>query len=360
MILNDYRECIKFNIDNCHCRYFGGGGGGKSETVSNTSPAQEAAINRVLEYSQEAMAARSSAAQYSGQMVADTPSLLNEAYAQYSSGQYDAISEQAIQDLISGKPAYTFDEAAATKQWTDTYATPVMQAWNDSVAPTIKESYNAPGTLWSRSSQTGITNAANNFYGSSVTPTLFSALQTGQQNAFTSAENANSMRAGALNLPYAQFVQKAGAASTMQAQEQAELTAAYNEYIRTDPYRYAALVGSVGTASTKDTVAGTDYGPSLIGAGATLGAAFLLCDENVKENITVNTGSALDKIAKLRSYVYNYKMDKAKEQRSGLIAQEVKEVIPEGVIMKDGVLHIRVDSVIGLLVDAINELRREI
>jgi len=319
---------------------------GHSETAPIISPEQQKAINQVIDYATPAMNARPSTEVYRGQLVADTPAAFTDAYNQYTSGQYDEISSQAIQDLISGTPAYTFDPAATTARWEETYATPVMQSWKENVAPIIKESYNAPGTLWSRTSGLGMENAANRFYGGQVAPSLYQSLEAGEALGVQSLENAASMRAGALQLPYAQFIQQAGVASAYQAQEQAPLSAAYQEYMRTDPYRYAQLVSGTATAQTQENIAyqGTDYGSSLI-------------DVRLKENFEC-TDSALDKLSKLKSYKFNFKGNS--EQRSGIMAQSLEEVLPEGVKEVNGVKYIKIDSVIGLLVDGINELTNEL
>ena len=353
----DLDNGIRVNRNNmCSARY--SGGGGHSETQPTISPEQRAAIQRVMDYAEPAMQGRPSTEGYSGQLVADTPASFTSAYADYTGGQYSDISNQAMQDLISGKPAYEFDPVKTTSRWKETYAEPVMQAWRDTVAPIVKEGYNAPGTLWSRTSGVGMENAANRFYGSQVAPSLFGSLEAGEARGVASQEAAAARQPGALQLPYAQFVQQAGAAGAYQQQQQAPLSAAYQEYLRTDPFKYAQLVAGVGTAQTQENIAyqGTDYGSSMIGAGATIGAAMIMSDIKTKENFET-TDSALDKISKLKSYKFNFKDDE--EQRSGIMAQHLEAVMPEAVKEVKGIKYIKIDSVLGLLIDGINELRKE-
>ena len=57
-------------------------------------------------------------------------------------------------------------------------------------------------------------------------------------------------------------------------------------------------------------------------------------DIRLKENI-VPIENALDKVMKLNGKQYNWKKDEEKKLQSGLIAQEVEEVIPEVVISKN-------------------------
>ena len=86
-------------------------------------------------------------------------------------------------------------------------------------------------------------------------------------------------------------------------------------------------------------------------AGITTGS-----DKRIKENINM-IENALDKIDKLNGVSYFNKLSKSNE--IGLIAQDVKEVIPE-VVTEDGLLGIQYGNMIGLLIEGIKELRKEI
>lgn len=237
---------------------------------SQLTKAQREALRGIVDWGMPVLESRGPGEQYDEQMIAGLPDLFNQSYDQYSQGQYNDLSSSAINDLISGKPAYQFDAGETTKRWKDTYAEPVMNAWKEQVMPGIKESMNMPGSLYSRGTSDYMGQQANDFYGSQVAPTLFSALQTGEQMGFQSGENANAMRAGALNLPYQQFAQGASAAGMLQSQEQSELTAAYQEYLRTDPFRYAQLLGGMAVSPTQDTI--VDQGGGGILGGAMSGA----------------------------------------------------------------------------------------
>lgn len=77
-------------------------------------------------------------------------------------------------------------------------------------------------------------------------------------------------------------------------------------------------------------------------------------DIRVKDNI-VPIGSALDRVSKLGGYTY-YRTD-AEEVSAGVIAQEVREVLPQAVSHVEGMLVVKPMALIGLLVSALNEER---
>jgi hypothetical protein len=81
-------------------------------------------------------------------------------------------------------------------------------------------------------------------------------------------------------------------------------------------------------------------------------------DERLKENISV-IDNALDQVGKLEGVTFNYKSDGSKS--TGLIAQQLQEVLPEVVYKtEDEYLAVRYGNVVGLLVEAIKELKAEI
>ncbi len=81
-------------------------------------------------------------------------------------------------------------------------------------------------------------------------------------------------------------------------------------------------------------------------------------DIRVKENLE-RIDSSLDKIARLTGFTYD--QVKLKQRKAGLIAQEVKEVLPEAVGEdEDGILNVSPMAVLALLVNAVNELSDQI
>ncbi len=103
------------------------------------------------------------------------------------------------------------------------------------------------------------------------------------------------------------------------------------------------------------------------------GTGFLWCrrggyfgsDLNMKEDIR-DLKSPLEKVLKLKGVMYKYKDDKPKnkskrDDRIGLIAQDVEQVLPEVVKeMNDGTKAIAYTDIIGVLVEAIKEQQVQI
>ena len=89
-----------------------------------------------------------------------------------------------------------------------------------------------------------------------------------------------------------------------------------------------------------------------------------LSDRNLKENIE-NIPNALEKVSKINGVTFNY--IGSKESMTGVIAQEVQEVLPEVIYEtvdnthEDGrALAVRYGNMVGLLIEAIKELKAEV
>jgi hypothetical protein len=81
-------------------------------------------------------------------------------------------------------------------------------------------------------------------------------------------------------------------------------------------------------------------------------------DQRLKTNVET-IQNALDKTSALRGVTYNRIADNA--AKLGVIAQEVQQVIPEVVIEgADGMLSVDYGNIVGLLIEAIKELRAEL
>jgi hypothetical protein len=79
------------------------------------------------------------------------------------------------------------------------------------------------------------------------------------------------------------------------------------------------------------------------------------------KNIQGYIETSIDKIKTLDSIYYNYKTEDGDIRRVGLIAQQVKEVLPEAVYEgEDGYLSLSLTEVVPLLVSAIKELSEKI
>lgn len=76
-------------------------------------------------------------------------------------------------------------------------------------------------------------------------------------------------------------------------------------------------------------------------------------DRRLKTNIR-SIDNALDMICALEGVRY---LDPAGQERVGLIAQEVREILPEVVFAdKDGILHLAYQNLVGVLIEAVKEL----
>jgi hypothetical protein len=88
-------------------------------------------------------------------------------------------------------------------------------------------------------------------------------------------------------------------------------------------------------------------------------------DIRLKENIEPIT-SALDKVSQIGGYTFNYKKN-PDVRMTGVIAQEVEKVLPEVIYTTTGIsgdeeehLAVRYENMIGLLIEAIKELKTEV
>ena len=89
-------------------------------------------------------------------------------------------------------------------------------------------------------------------------------------------------------------------------------------------------------------------------------AFYTTSDERAKTDITT-IDDALNKVSTLRGVQFEYKETGIRS--TGLIAQEVQQVLPEAVFVTDddtGMMGVRYQIMVGLLVEAIKELKSEI
>ena len=83
-------------------------------------------------------------------------------------------------------------------------------------------------------------------------------------------------------------------------------------------------------------------------------------DLRLKENIH-DLSNSLEKICAIRGVEYNWKADEAKKLHTGVIAQEVKEVIPEAVNSENEEKYsVDYNAIIGHLIEAVKTLKQEV
>jgi hypothetical protein len=136
----------------------------------------------------------------------------------------------------------------------------------------------------------------------------------------------------------------------------------------------AACSGNSATASALNTtftsgrvLYGDGTGLPVTSASLTYSSGTLTCggdvvaysDRNIKTNIEPIL-DALEKVSRIGGYTFN-RTDGDSERRTGVIAQEVQEVLPEAVhTTENGTLTVAYGNMVGLLIEAIKELRAEV
>jgi len=98
----------------------------------------------------------------------------------------------------------------------------------------------------------------------------------------------------------------------------------------------------------------SNNGNNLSGNFVATGNVTAFSDERLKENVKTIEG-ALDKVAAMRGVMY----DKDGERGTGVIAQEMQQVMPE--VVQDGeYLSVAYGNIVGVLIEAIKEIKTEL
>ncbi len=98
----------------------------------------------------------------------------------------------------------------------------------------------------------------------------------------------------------------------------------------------------------------SNNGNNLSGAFTATGNITAFSDERLKENVQTIEG-ALDKVTQMRGVMY----DKDGERGTGVIAQEMQQVMPE-VVQNGEYLSVAYGNIVGVLIESIKELKAEI
>jgi hypothetical protein len=106
---------------------------------------------------------------------------------------------------------------------------------------------------------------------------------------------------------------------------------------------------------------GTTLAATLSGAGAftAVGNITAFSDARVKTNIKT-IDNALSKVLALRGVTYNRTDLEDKSEQIGVIAQEVKEILPQVVQENDGHYSVAYGNIVGVLIEAIKEQQAQI
>ena len=98
----------------------------------------------------------------------------------------------------------------------------------------------------------------------------------------------------------------------------------------------------------------SNNGNNLSGAFTATGNITAFSDERLKDNVETIEG-ALDKVSQMRGVMY----DKDGERGTGVIAQEMQQVMPE--VVQDGeYLSVAYGNIVGVLIEAVKELKAEL
>ena len=134
-----------------------------------------------------------------------------------------------------------------------------------------------------------------------------------------------------------------------------------------------SISGNAATATTATTAnalnTGNNYQMNALGVGtanSTAGSIYATANitaySDIRFKVKIQTiDNALDKVGSLRGVTYNRIDLPGMPRHTGVIAQELKKVLPEAVEEHEGgVLSVAYGNVIGLLIEAIKELREEV
>ena len=256
------------NMNNmCSARYKGG------STSSTTASKQEKeTYQMIIDWVSPYLNKNEAGQSYNGQLVADMPGAINDAYGKFTGGQYDSSIDSLTRDVLAGKPAISFDPTESTNRWQSTFAEPLMESFRKTMAPIYKEQMNAPGVLYGRGTTDYVGNRAEDFFTKNVQPTLYQSVEAQKARADQSQQNAWDMRSQGMNIPYNQFLQQAQAGGMMQSFAQQPLSAAYGEFQRTNPLQYAQLLGGLNFTPNQYASEGGDSS----GMGAALGMGAMM------------------------------------------------------------------------------------
>jgi hypothetical protein len=137
-----------------------------------------------------------------------------------------------------------------------------------------------------------------------------------------------------------------------------------NVGIGTTNARYTLEVGSVGTSGTSlwingdASITGIILGQSLNLSGICTATDFnATSDINLKTNIN-NISDSLEKISQINGVTFNWK--ETNKPSAGVIAQEIEKILPQLVNNNGENKSVNYNGLIGLLIEAVKELSREI
>jgi hypothetical protein len=256
----------------------------KSTTVPRTSADQQETAGVLSDYLQNIL--QQGVPGFEGQLTADIPQNVFDAFDRFTS-EGSGITEEGragLESLAAGESFFDSDPEQIIQDWREGFANPATAYYNEFVRPEVREEFNVPGGFNTSERAEGVSRAFNEFYGSSVAPTLFQAQENEKAREFAANTQARNLQLPAIQfsqaLPTLELGQQFAAARDFQGFEQAPLTAKYNEFLRQalGNLQTAQLASGFSTQSTQDNifqpaVSSQDKTLALVGTLASAAAA---------------------------------------------------------------------------------------
>lgn len=328
----------------------------KVESRSTIRPSQERLVDVSAGFIEPRIGTGATA--FPGETFAGQPGEFFESIA----GYLDFQDYGDIQDLITSMstPSYVHDPTKVAESFQTGFADPLMETFNRKVLPNIKESF--AGDLFSTRTGDVLAEKSSEFVGDVISPALFAAQTASERLGVEAAETAKGRAMIAQNIPFQKLQQDIMATTALQTEAQKVLTDAYNRFLRTAPEQdpWLQLASQFAGLQTMETVGmqgtqGTDY----LGLAATLGTAALIGSDWKIKDVHYSIPTGLSVIEQLTVYKYNLK-ETPEETEIGIMAQDLKDVVPDAVKEINGILHVKPMAVISLLINAVKGLKSEI
>jgi len=294
-------------------------------------------------------------------------------------GQYDP--SQGLDLLQSGAESLRgatqpFDPASATDFWEKSFKAPAMETWRDEIMPSIMErGVGMGGTADSGPMRRELARSGQNL-ATNLSGQLSNLLYSGEQAQLGRQMQGAGMQGQMAQIP-GQLAgqgqqmaslglgQMAGMGGEQRGIGQQFLSAEQQKWQEAQPYQNPWLqylstalgVPSFDTVvSPQEPSIASQMAPYAMAAGTAAAS-----DIRVKENIEP-IEDALEKVQKLKGYMFDYKKGIVAEERrhGGVMAQDLEKVLPDAVTETGGIKRVDMNAVIGLLVNAVNELNERV
>lgn len=300
---------------------------------------------------------------------AEAPDLFTQAFESFAQsfeegGTQDFVRSQ-LENIAQGLSGFEADTQGVVSDFQTQILSPVTRTLRETLGVDIQNLANQPGRLFASDVPTQVAEGISQQIGLTTAPLLAQSLEAERNRAFQSQQLATQQQLPAIaalqGLDITQTQQAFGVATAEQAQRQAGLSSRANEFLRLAPENnpYLKLALGFSTASTMENIGITN--PDWVGSaiGGASGALVAASDRRVKENI-VEIATPLEKVSALTGYTYNYRPNPSTDRTGGVMAQDLEAILPAAVTEIDGIKHVRYDAVIGLLVNAVNELNTKV